>query len=72
MSRNLNTYSYPVNVIADYLKIKKLKLSKDNVISETELSQYEGKEDIIYLFEYFIKNYLSVRQFQVIRLYYKE
>ena len=48
-----NNYSYPVNVIADYLEY-----GKDNPLYEIELSRYEGKKDVFHLFEYYIENEL--------------
>lgn len=60
-----NNYSYPVNVIADYLEY-----GKDNPLYEIELSRYEGKKDVFHLFEYYIENELPDKQLEVIRLYY--
>lgn len=51
MRKKVNSYSYPVNVIADYLKF-----GQDNVLSDAELSLYEGRDDIKNLFEYYIVN----------------
>ncbi|WP_295084420.1 hypothetical protein [Ruminococcus sp.] len=51
MRKKVNSYSYPVNVIADYLKF-----GHDNVLSDAELSLYEGRDDIKNLFEYYIVN----------------
>ena len=65
MNKKDNNYSYPVNVIADYLKY-----GQDNPLSEIELSRYEGKKDVFHLFEYFLENELADNQSEVIRLYY--
>lgn len=65
MSKNANNYSYPVNVIADYLEY-----GENNPLSEIELSRYEYKKDVFHLFEYFIENELPDKQSEVIRLYY--
>lgn len=65
MNKKDNNYSYPVNVIADYLEY-----GKDNPLSEIDLSRYEGKKDVFHLFEYFVENELPDNQSEVIRLYY--
>lgn len=65
MNKKDNNYSYPVNVIADYLEY-----GKDNPFSGIELSKYEGKKDFFHLFEYYIENELPEKQLEVIRLYY--
>lgn len=65
MNKKDNNYSYPVNVIADYLKY-----GENNPLSEINLSRYEGKKDVFHLFEYFIENDLPDNQSEVIRLYY--
>ena len=67
MRKKVNNYSYPVNVIADYLKF-----GQDNVLSDAELSLYEKRDDIKNLFEYYIENLLSERQAEALRLIYNE
>ena len=65
MNKKDNNYSYPVNVIADYLKY-----GENNPLSEINLSRYDGKKEVFHLFEYFIETDLSDNQSEVIRLYY--
>ena len=49
MNNSGNNYSYPVNVIADYLEY-----GESNPLSEIDLSRYNDKKDVFHLFEYFI------------------
>ncbi len=65
MNNSGNNYSYPVNVIADYLEY-----GESNPLSEIDLSRYNDKKDVFHLFEYFIENELPDKQLEVIRLYY--
>ena len=65
MNKKDNNYSYPVNVIADYLNY-----GEHNPLSALNLSRYEGNKDVFHLFEYFIETDLPDNQSEVIRLYY--